>query len=317
MVFKKEKLGYFGLGLGLRKDLRSLTLNFFNSETNIVNQQNNITDKKRLIEWLEMVPENYIAKGGRPRQNFEEVLATGVQLIPHGINLSIGTAPAPGEQGPCYDRYLIDAFKELFVKINPPWFSDHLSCTRIEGCYLQDLIPVPFTFETVRVITDNIKFLQDEFQLPFLVENPSYYSTLIEEDEPEMPEAEFINEILEKADCGMLLDVNNVYVNSVNHDYDAMKFLDEINLDRVVQVHIAGHKKNFRAQLSGKLLKILDTHGEPIIEAVYGLLDALLKKTRVNAVLLERDSNFPENFEDLIAELKRIRSIMDKKLVFT
>ena len=107
---------------------------------------------------------------------------------------------------------------DLFEQINPPWFSDHTSATNIGGYYLQELIPTPLIQESISVISDNVKWLQDEFQLPFLIENPSYYSTLVLPDEPSrISEAELINGVLEEADCGLLLDINNVYVNSVNH----------------------------------------------------------------------------------------------------
>ena len=294
MSFNKQLLANYGLGLGLRRSLTQETLEFYASNEN-----------KNLIEWLEIVPENYIALGGIKAKQFQSILDSKVPLIPHGVNLSIGTAPeVPGE--PCFDAFLIQEMHKLFDKINPPWFSDHLSCTRINGYYMQDLIPLPFTQETVNVVSDNIKFLQDEFQLPFLVENPSFYSTLIE---PEMSEAEFINAIVKKADCGILLDVNNIYVNATNHNsYKPIEFLDALDLDRVVQVHIAGHLEGYESR-SGQTIKILDTHGEGIKKEVYSILEELLKHTSVNAILLERDSNFPK-FEELVEELKEIKKLM-------
>lgn len=276
----------------MRKDLRKETLK-------------HIQAADSLIEWLEIVPENYIYRGGIAERNFAEVLEAGITLIPHGVNLSVGSAPEKSGQ-PSYDQYLIDGLKKLFARINPPWFSDHISCTRINGLYMQDLIPLPRTKEAVEVVSTNIKFLQDEFQLPFLVENPSYYATFIE---PELDEADFINAILERADCGMLLDVNNIYVNAHNHQYESMEFLDRINLDRVVQVHIAGHQEGFRSWVSGKHLGILDTHGHSIREEVYDILRQLLKRTEIKAILLERDSNFPD-FQDLVTELRQIKTIM-------
>ena len=291
------------LGLGLRRELRTDVLDFIRRQKD-----------EKLIEWLEIVPENYISKGGKAAKQFEEVLASGIPLIPHGVNLSIGTANSITGK-PAYDPELIKAMKELFKLIDPPWFSDHIACSRIDDYYLQELIPVPFTEEAVEVLSTNIKFLQDEFERPFLIENPSYYSTLIK---PEMSEAEFINAILEKSDCGMLLDINNVFVNSINHNYDAKKFLSEINLDRVVQVHIAGHLEGYTADLLGSVpedsatyLPILDTHGENIRTEVYELFELVLKRCSVSAVLLERDSNFPE-FEELVQELKELGKIKTK-----
>ena len=296
MSFNKQLLTHYGLGLGLRRSLTQETLQFYSQP-----------DNQGLLEWLEIVPENYIALCGMKAKQFQEVLDSKIPLIPHGVNLSIGTAPeSPGKA--CFDSFLINEMHELFAKINPPWFSDHLSCTRINGYYMQDLIPLPFTQETVNIVCDNINFLQDEFQLPFLIENPSFYTTLIE---PEMKEAEFINAILTKADCGMLLDVNNIYVNATNHEYyDPIEFLNELDLDRVVQVHIAGHLDGYESR-TGQTIKILDTHGDTIKQEVYKILEELLKRTKVNAILLERDSNFPI-FPELVEELKEIRRIMNK-----
>jgi len=295
MSFDKSKLPTHGLGLGLRRSIFDKTLDFWAS-----------SDNNSLLEWLEIVPENYISKGGKSRAKFERVLELGIPIIPHGVNLSIGTVHPNGTR-PC-DENLIAGLKDLFAELKPPWFSDHLSCTCIDGVYLQDLIPVPFTREGVSVISDNIKFLQDEFQLPFLVENPSYYTTLVE---PEMSEAEFINSVMERADCGLLLDVNNIFVNSRNHNYDIDKFIDEINLDRATQIHIAGHLEDYTASLSGEKLGILDTHGASIRTEVYEILAKVLERTEINAILLERDGNFPESFSELVDELRMIREIMN------
>lgn len=298
MTFNKTTLPKYGLGLGLRRSIAKQTIDFFLSSAN-----------HRLIEWLEIVPENYIALGGIKAKRFQELLDSKIKLIPHGVNLSVGSAPANSTEVN-YDDFLIQELHKLFNQINPPWFSDHLSCTRINGYYTQDLIPLPFTKEAVAVVCDHIKFLQDEFQLPFLVENPSFYTSLIK---PEMSEAEFINSIVNKADCGILLDVNNIYVNAINHQaYKPLEFLDQLDLSKVVQVHIAGHLEGFKSR-KGKAIAILDTHGESIKDDVYKILQELLKRTEVNAILLERDSNFPD-FVELIDELTRIRKIMDDSM---
>jgi len=288
-VFKKTNFKNYGLGLGLRKDLRK---NILELEPGLVN-------------WLEIVPENYIYRGGINQKNFQQVLSSKIPLIPHGVNLSIGTAPDEGHKV-TYDKYLLEGLKDLFSEIQPPWFSDHISCTRINSIYLQDLIPVPRTHEAVEIVANNIKFLQDYFQLAFLVENPSYYSNLIK---PELNEADFINKILASSDCGLLLDVNNVFVNAVNHGYSALDFIDSLDLERVVQVHIAGHLENYKCWINNKVLGILDTHGHPIIQEVYDLLAYVTSKTEIKAVLLERDSNFG-NFEAIVEELKAINQIL-------
>ena len=211
-----------------------------------------------------------------------------------------------------FDFNLLRGLKDLFQEINAPWFSDHLSCSRIGDHYFQELIPVPFTKESVDVISDNIKFFEDYFQLPFLFENPSYYSHIVK---PEMRESTFINSILKKAKCGLLLDVNNVYVNSVNHRYLPKQFIDDIDLSKVVQIHMAGHKKGYKSKLTGHEIKILDTHGENMSGRVIELFEYVIKNSRPKAVLLERDSNFEElGFDGLIDELKQLRFIMNSKL---
>lgn len=295
MAYNKHKLKTYGLGLGLRRELLDSILAFY-----VANPKND------LIQWLEIVPENHINKGGKHKYEFDKVRAAKIPLIPHGVNLSVGTAPQ-NKGDKTFDLALVEPMKKLYAEVQPPWFSDHVSCARIDDIYMNELIPVPFTHEATEIIADNIKHLQDELQLPFLIENPSYYTTILE---PELKEYDFINAILEKADCGMLLDVNNIYVNAVNHSYDTEEFLTNLDLERVTQVHIAGHYSDFVCP-SGRTLKILDTHGDAICQEVYDILDSLLKKTTVNAIVLERDADFPE-FEVLLDELKVIRSIMNK-----
>jgi len=268
----KRDLPNLGVGLGLRRDMAEETL-----------------AHRAQINFLELVPENYMGVGGRAREVLNDA-ATAFPLISHGVNLSIGST----------DELNFDYLKQLKTLLdeyNIPWFSDHLCFSSIEGSYLHDLLPLPFSRSTVKHIVERVKRVQDFVGRPFLLENISFYMYLPDGD---LTEGEFITEILEQADCGLLLDVNNVYVNAVNHGFDASSFLDTLPLERVVQMHIAGHKK-------GKELTI-DTHGSPIIEPVYELLDAVLRKTSVCGVLLERDQNFPE-FDEILSEISKIKTI--------
>ena len=269
---QKNKLPFFGVGLGLRRQLYYDTLK-----------------NKDKIDWLEIAPENYICRGG---EIFQRLLTAKKHfpIIPHGLNLSIGGVES-------FDPVLINNVTELFKIINPPWFSDHLCFNYVERTYIHDLIPLPFTKKVAKHVSDRIKKIQDIFQLPFLIENPSYYMVI----EDEISEADFISQILEKSDCGLLLDINNVYVNSRNHKYDPIKFLDDIPIERTVQVHIAGHFNR------GKI--IIDTHGEPIVKDVYNLFGALLQRCSPKAILLERDFNFPR-FSELLTEIKKIRTVI-------
>lgn len=272
--FSKEikKIPYFGVGLGLRRQLFK-----------------DILKHKKDIDWLEIAPENYIYRGGEPLQRLKTALEN-FTVIPHGLNLSIGgTEP--------FDPKLINGIKDFFSLIKPPWYSDHLCFNYVNKTYIHDLIPLPYNKATVNHVSDRIKKVQDIFQLPFLIENPSYYMVL----DNEISEAEFITQILEKADCGFLLDINNIYVNSQNHKYNPIKFLDSIPVERTVQVHIAGHLR--RGQI------IIDTHGEAIINEVYKLLAELLKRCKPKAILLERDFNFPK-FSKLMKEIRKIKTIV-------
>lgn len=272
---QKNQLPKLGIGLGLRRDLASETL-----------------QHKAQIGFLEFVPENYMGVGGRAQEVLKKA-ASAFPLISHGVNLSIGSTDDLNFD---YLRQL----KTLLDEYNIPWFSDHLCFTSVEGSYLHDLLPVPFSKSCAKHIIERVKRVQDFVGRPFLLENISFYMYLPGSD---MLEGEFVTEILEKADCGLLLDVNNVYVNAVNHLFDAQTFIDTLPLERVVQIHIAGHKK-------GKEL-VIDTHGAPIIEPVYKLLDYVLRKTSVHGILLERDQNFPE-FEEILSEIQQIRKIAEK-----
>ena len=274
-VKQKSKLPSFGVGLGLRRQLFA-----------------SILENKNKIDWLEIAPENYISRGGEILDRLLKA-KKHFPIIPHGLNFSIGGYEP-------FDSVLIRNTKELFKLINPPWFSDHLCFNYVEKTYIHDLIPLPYTKEVVNNVVNRVKRIQDIFQVPFLIENPSYYMVL----DNEMDEAAFISQIVEKADCGLLLDINNVYVNSKNHKYNPIKFLESLPLERVIQVHIAGHLNK------GKI--IIDTHGESIIDDVYNLFRELLKRSNPKAILLERDFNFPR-FPELLNEIKKIRTIINSE----
>jgi uncharacterized protein (UPF0276 family) len=294
-----NKLKFYGLGIGLRDEIQKDILNYLEASS-----------KQTLIQWLEIIPENYINNGGLPRKHFQEVLAKGIPLIPHGVNLSIGSAPQNKKRLE-FDFYLLQGLKELFQEIKAPWFSDHLTNSRIGSHYFQELIPVPFTKEAAEVVANNIKYLEDYFQIPFLFENPSYYTNY---GLRELREQTFINLVLEKARCGFLLDINNVLVNSINHKYLPKPFLDDLDLRKVVQVHLGGLKRGYTSKLTGHSIKVLDSHSEPVSDVALDLFSYVIKKTKVKAVLLERDMNFSEDgFLGLIYELKQIRRIMDSK----
>lgn len=264
-----------GVGLGLRSALLEETLA--------------ATD---LLDWLEITPENYMGKGGKPLQNLMRAQAL-YPLVSHGVSLSIG---GTDDWDPLYLKQL----KELFELIKPPWFSDHLCFSGIDGMYFNDLIPLPRTTEAVNHVADRIRFLQDTFQIPVLIENVSFYM-----DYPAntLSDAEFHSAILEKANCGLLLDVNNIYVNSINHGWDALAYLDALPLGRVVQIHVAGHHEYPEG--------LIDTHGNAVKDDVWELLDQTLSRCRPCGVMLERDLYIPP-FEELKPEILKIREFWQK-----
>ncbi|MBX9941996.1 MAG: DUF692 domain-containing protein [Candidatus Obscuribacterales bacterium] len=274
----KAKLPDLGIGLGLRRELAEETL-----------------ASSAAIDWLELVPENYMAIGGRARARLEEAKAK-FPLVTHGVNLSIGASD------PLNRDYLKD-LERLLSFVDAPWWSDHFCYTTAGGAYMHDLLPVPLNMEAAKNMAKRAKSAQSFIGRPMLLENISYYMAM---PGSTMDEVDFLSEVMERADIGLLLDVNNVYVNSINHNFDPYEYLDRLPLERVVQIHIAGHSRTDDM--------IIDTHGAAIIEPVFELLDYVLKRTEVKAILLERDQNYPE-FSEILAELKQIRSIADKNKV--
>ncbi len=271
-----HELPILGIGLGLRRSLHSETMG-----------------KRQQIDWLEIVPENYMGKGGKSIELLDEACDTGFPIISHGVNLSIGSVD------PLNERYLND-LQALFRRIQPAWFSDHLCFSSVSGAYFNDLIPLQYTWEAVEHVVKRIKAVQARFDIPFLIENISYYCAF---PSSELTEAQFLSEVLERSDCGLLLDVNNVYVNAHNHGYDPLGFLREIPLERTVQLHVAGHLK--------KRELIVDTHGSPVCADVFDLLETLLEMTPVNGILLERDIDIPP-MSELLVELAQIRQIAQR-----
>lgn len=270
-IKEKSRLPVLGVGLGYRTAIAEQTL-----------------EHRDQIDFLEVISEHYTTAG--PLKMKEIETAEKFQIIPHGVELSIGSTDEID------DQYLKN-LKQFIELINAPWWSDHLSFTGADHAHLNNLIPLPFSKEAVDHVVRRARKVQEYIGVPFLLENITAY---LRTPGGEMSEAQFISEILEQADCGMLLDVNNVYVNSLNYNFDPFDFIDQIPLDRVVQIHIAGHRKTREI--------VLDTHGAQISKPVYDLLAYVLKKTKVHAVLLERDQYFPK-FDSLLRELQNIRDI--------
>lgn len=242
------------------------------------------------LGWLECHPENYMRRGGR----FPDGLARARELWPfatHGLSMSLGgTDPLERE----YLRTLGGFLGDLAV----PWHSDHLCFSSAQGVATHELLPLPFSEEAVRHVARRVREAQGALPVPLAVENVSYY---VLPTPSTLDEGEFVSAVCAEADCGLLLDVNNVFVNAENHGGDARKIIEKMPLDRVVQIHVAGHwyeEPSF----------IIDTHSEPVREEVYELLAFTLERTGKVPVLLERDDDFPP-FEELYAEIERLDAI--------
>lgn len=249
------------------------------------------------IEWLEIIPENYMNKGGYAALSLRQLQEAGFPMTAHGVNLSIGSMDP-------FDEAYLDALSALFETVRPVWFSDHLCFTSVNGRYFNDLLPLPFSWEAVDHCVARIRRIQSRFRIPFLIENISYYAAFPQDEG--LSEAVFLSEIVRRADCGLLLDVNNVYVNARNHDYDPLAFIEQLPLERVVEIHIAGHLKTESL--------IIDTHGEAVCADVFALLAQVYPKCKnLKGVLLERDTNLP-SFGTLRDELQAIRQTAHSSL---
>jgi uncharacterized protein (UPF0276 family) len=255
-----------GIGLGLRYDLASELL-----------EQN-----PAAASWLEIHPENYVNRGGR----YEEMLDFARKewpIVTHGLSTCLGS-PDPFDAG-----YLAE-LRGFLSDLEIPWHSEHLCLGTVGDRFFHDLLPLPFTDEAAEIASRRLMEVRDAIDRPLALENASYYAPQCADG---LEEADFIVEVLERADAKLLLDVNNVYVNSRNFDFDPQAYIDKIPSDRVVQIHVAGHF------VRDDGLRI-DTHGESVPDDVYALLDYTLRKVGPVPVLLERDSNIPP-----LAELLR------------
>lgn len=240
------------------------------------------------VDFMEVAPENWIGVGGKLGRQFRH-FTERYPFICHGLSLSLGS-PAPLDE-----QFLLD-LKAFLKEHEIRCYSEHLSYCGDDG-HLYDLMPIPFTDEAVHYVADRIKRVQEILEQRIAVENVSYYAA----PGQEMKEIEFLRAVLEEADCDLLLDVNNIYVNSTNHRYDAVEFLKALPGERVAYFHIAGHF-NEAEDL------IIDTHGATVIEKVWELLNVAYEHFGVVPTLLERDFNFPP-VEELLAEVGRVAEL--------
>lgn len=261
-----------GAGLGLRRALLGPLLSMGQGKVN----------------FMEAAPENWIGVGGRFGKQFR-ALAERYPIVLHGLSLDIG-GPDP------IDTELVYAVRDLMKAFDVPLYSEHLTYCAAQG-HLYDLLPIPFTEEAVHHVVDRVRQVQDIIERPIALENASYYA----QPHTELSEAQFINAVLQESDCDLLLDVNNIYVNAINHGYDPVVFLDALPLERVRYIHVAGHYDE------AEDLKV-DTHGADVIDPVWALLSQAYRRLGPVPTLLERDFNLPP-LAVLLQEVDHIRAL--------
>jgi uncharacterized protein (UPF0276 family) len=233
-----------------------------------------VIQERPAMDWFEIISENYFADGGVVRANLESVRAA-YRLVPHGVSLSIGGSEP-------FDREYLSRLRALVRRIAAPWCSDHLCWTGAAGVDLHDLLPMPYTRATLAHVVERVKRVQGELEIPFALENASSY---MEYCGSTMAEHEFLGELAEQADCGILLDVNNVFVSAYNHGFDAGRYIDAIPAERVVQMHVAGH--------TDKGTHLLDTHSDHVRAEVWQLYRRAVARCGSIATLVEWDEQIP------------------------
>ncbi len=276
---KLPRLGHanLGLGVGLR------TVHF-----------NHILRQQPRVDWFEIISENFIDSGGRPRYVLQQ-LAEQYPIVMHGVSLSIGSTDP-------LDFEYLKKLKTLAKEVNAGWISDHLCWTGVAGRNTHDLLPIPFNRQTLQHVVERVRIVQDFLQRPLVLENPSSYVTFRDST---MDEWEFITRLAEKTDCGLLLDVNNVYVSSFNHDMDPVEFVSSLPHERIVQFHLAGHS-NYTTHL-------IDTHDNHVIDPVWELYRLAHKLTGGVSTLLEWDARIPP-FPVMHEEVLKAKQFMGEHL---
>ena len=263
---------HLGFGLGLRPEYYQHIL-----ETNPP------------VDWFEVISENYMVAGGNPHFYLDRI-RRDYPIVMHGVSLSIGSCDP-------LDMNYLEQLKQLKQRLEPRWLSDHLCWTGVEGMNLHDLMPLPYTQQTISHVVERIHQVQDYLGCQILLENVSSYVTYRESD---MQEWEFITEITQQSDCLLLLDINNVFVSAFNHGFDPLVYINGVPIDRVKQIHLAGYTDNNSY--------LIDTHDQPVSVPVWELYEQALKRFSSVPTMIERDDNFPA-FADLLAELEQARAI--------
>ncbi len=266
----------YGVGIGLR-----------------IPHYNHIFEKKPVVDWFEIISENFMVDGGRPLKVLDQILER-YRIVQHGVSMYFGSAEP-------LNREHLRRLKTLVKRTQTPWLTDHLCWGSVDGRYSHDLLPMPYTFEAAKKTAQKIRAARDILEVPIAVENVSSYA---EYHVSEMTEWEFLSEVVEDADCGILLDVNNIYVSSQNHNFNPLDYINNVPHDRVAQIHIAGHSKYEKY--------ILDTHDHAVIDPVWRLYSRAIELVGPTATLLEWDDRIP-SFEEVHAEALKAQKFVPEK----
>ena len=266
-----------GFGLGLRVD-----------------HYDAILSQRPAVDWLEALTENYLVPGGKPLHYLMRIRER-YPVVLHGVSLSIGSTHP-------LDRQYLSQVKALAARVEPEWISDHLCWTGVAGRNLHDLLPLPYTDEALRNVVERVRIVQDILERRILLENVSSYVSF---RDSRLTEWEFLEAVAAESDCLILLDVNNIYVSSVNHEFDPHDYLNAMPAERVQQIHLAGHEDH------GDYL--IDTHDHPVPDPVWDLYRAAVRRFGNVSTMIERDANIPP-LEELCAELAAARTVAARAL---
>lgn len=274
-----KNLAKLGVGIGFREQFRA-----------------DVFLHRDKIDFLEITADHYFNHAPKKLEELE-LLKSHFKLIPHGLNLSLGSAEG-------IDEKYLEKFARLIESVQPDWFSDHICFTKSGGTEIGHLAPVPYTIEALKVFVKNISRVKEKIKTPLILENITYS---IGFPSSQMSEGEFIRTLLEATDCGLLLDVTNLFINSVNHNFCWRTFLDQLPLERVVQLHFVGsHRHGAR---------LIDAHAHKTGEEIWEVFREVCRRTDVKGAILERDENFPP-FAEILEEIEIAKEIFNNSAAF-
>ena len=274
---KSSQRPYLGYGLGLRSD-----------------HYESVLQTRPSVDWFEILSENYMVDGGKPLHYLNRI-REHYPMVMHGVSMSIGSVEP-------LNRDYLKQLKALIQRVEPVWISDHLCWTGLNGLNLHDLMPLPYTEEAIQHVVERVAQVQDFLGRQILLENVSSY---VSYSDSQISEWEFLREIAERADCLILLDINNIYVSAFNHNFDPDSYLQHIPIERVYQFHLAGHTHQDNL--------IIDTHDHPIADPVFDLYARAVQRFGRVSTMIERDDNIPP-LSELLDELDQVRTIAEQQL---